>query len=70
MIGGLFTSVSAIAIFFVGFFTRGRLGTSVLRNLFLTRNTAHLTNESKIEQKAGEAFDEKTVATHSTNQFI
>jgi hypothetical protein len=65
MVGGLFTSVSAIATILVGFFNRGKFTSYVIQNLFLARNMIHLVNDSSANIKNEDLKDEKVVAAHS-----
>lgn len=69
MVGGLFTSVSAIATILVGFFNRGKFTSYVIQNLFLARNMIHLVNDSSANIKNEDLKDEKVVAAHSQEHF-
>jgi hypothetical protein len=65
MVGGLFTSVGAIATMLVGIFNKGKFTSYVIQNLFLARNMVHLANDKNSAENTKDLNDEKVVAAHS-----
>jgi hypothetical protein len=66
MVGGLFSSIGGVSTVVIALLTRGRFISYLSKNLYLARNTEHLTNDTKT---LPDSDLDKIVAPHSQDNY-